>query len=108
MGSVKEDVDNYLRTEMVTLGTNIDDAKTGQMWAFDSERLSKGVLSLVCKRIEGAKLKDRKINMAMMAGLIEWRNNIEAEATPESMVDYMCSEVARVQLQAILDVIKEE
>ena len=43
---LRGEVDKRLRTEMVTVGIDVDNAKTGQMWAFDSERLSKIILSL--------------------------------------------------------------
>lgn len=42
-----EQIDKTLRESMVTIGTSIEDAKTGQMWAYDSERLAKEVLSVV-------------------------------------------------------------
>lgn len=41
----KEAIEKILREEMVTIGVNADSAKTGQMWAFDAERIAK----LICK-----------------------------------------------------------
>ena len=43
---VREKIDELLRSEMVTMGIDIDDAKTGQMWAYDSERLSKRIIAI--------------------------------------------------------------
>ena len=43
---IRERIDEMLRAEMVTIGIDVDDAKTGQMWAFDSERLSKRILAI--------------------------------------------------------------
>ena len=38
-------VDKELRYQMITIGTSVEDAKTGQMWAYDSESLTKIILS---------------------------------------------------------------
>lgn len=46
MDEVREIIDKRLRVEMVTIGIDRDHARTGQMWAFDSERLSKIILNL--------------------------------------------------------------
>lgn len=35
-----EKIDYILRSAVITIGLDIDSAKTGQMWAFDSERLA--------------------------------------------------------------------
>ena len=43
---IRERIDELLRAELVTIGIDIDDARTGQMWAYDSERLSKRILNL--------------------------------------------------------------
>ena len=43
---LREKIDKLLRSEMVTIGTDTYTAKTGQMWAYDSERLSKRILAL--------------------------------------------------------------
>jgi len=44
---LREKIDQVLQEEMITIGTSVEDAKTGQMWAFDSERLSKKILTIV-------------------------------------------------------------
>ena len=51
--SLREAIDDALRKEMITIGTSIDDARTGQMWAFDSERLSKQITLLIIERVKG-------------------------------------------------------
>lgn len=42
----KEKIDKLLRSEFVTIGIDINCARTGQMWAFGSERLASRILSL--------------------------------------------------------------
>ena len=44
-----EDVIQILREEMITMGTDVANAKTGQMWAFDAERLAKRICPLLSK-----------------------------------------------------------
>jgi len=51
MASLREEIDGHLRAELVTIGTSIEDARTGQMWAFDSERLSRHILTFINKRV---------------------------------------------------------
>jgi len=107
MGSVREEIDNYLRAEMVTLGTNIDDAKTGQMWAFDSERLSKGALSLVCKRIEGDEILERVLQKEFAQLYVrdmEAMSNGTERPAPLTVI----REILQAYRQAIIDVIKEK
>ena len=41
MSEAVETLENMFRAEMVTIGTSIEDAKTGQMFAYDAERLAK-------------------------------------------------------------------
>jgi len=49
---LKKQVDILLESEMITIGTDVDHAKTGQMWTFDSERLTKAILNLFKAEID--------------------------------------------------------
>jgi len=42
----KEVIEKILREEMITTGIDVESAKTGQMWAFDAERLAKRICKL--------------------------------------------------------------
>jgi len=44
---VRGKIDNCLRREMVTIGSCVEDARTGQIWAYDSERLSKRIIKII-------------------------------------------------------------
>jgi len=41
-----KEVKKILREEMLTIGTSVETAKTGQMWEYDVERLSKRICQL--------------------------------------------------------------
>ena len=42
----KKAIEKILREEMITIGIDIEHAKTGQMWAFDAERIAERICEL--------------------------------------------------------------
>lgn len=68
-------IDEILRAEMVTIGIDVDDAKTGQMWAFDSERLAKKIIPIIradCQREWGIDKMEKLIwiPVVLIVGLV--------------------------------------
>ena len=70
---LREQIDELLRSEMVTIGIDIDDAKTGQMWAYDSERLSKRIIALIIEILEKQVQLLKESDFAEIPGASEFR-----------------------------------
>jgi len=115
MGSVREDIaqvvhydtDNEDRADWEDIKTAFPNV------ANEAYRKTDQIRSLVCKRIEGAKLNDNEINRAFKDGLsliLKDIGNMPMKITDVLAVQeqYRRKSIAQAQLQAILDVIKEE
>jgi len=71
---LREKIADKFRAEIVTIGISVEDAKTGQMWGFDAERLSRIALALLQPKIEEAKREERERVKTIIQDWDKWVN----------------------------------
>jgi len=105
MGSVREEIKDVVTKDRHDIDMYFDVPLEEMTPPSPDDRVDQ-IISLVCKRIEGAKLKPKEAYKAYTDGKKKWLNSKDSYKYDDET--YALLNVARTQLQAILDVIKEE
>jgi len=106
MGSVREDIAKWLFKRKAAFPNSRfyarweDEIEASPLTEKKYLNLANEILSLVCKRIEGAKLG--------IGDIANMKLNIHALYSPTRKLIEFGEQVSKAQVQAILDVIKEE
>jgi len=98
MGSVRE--------EIAELGIETTSYEGQGISMHLSKKDIKQILSLVCKRIEGAGLKPKEAFRAYTEGKKKWLNSKDSYKYDDETYAFL--NIAQTQLQHCVDVIKEE
>ena len=100
---LREKIEEKFRAEMVTIGISVRDARTGQMWAFDAERLSKIALALLQPRILGAIDTAIKAYESTCESLIQEANNKWVSALKKYKITVDSPEALAVSVDILVE-----